>query len=111
MKISVIGAGALGTFYAAMMSASGQDVTLVCRERDVQVLCQGITVTGAMDVTAQPAISSKPVLSDVVFVTVKTYDIAAAIEGLPLKPDTVVVIVHNGLIGDEVAARALGPGH
>ncbi len=52
MKISVIGAGALGTFYAAMMAASGQDVTLVCRERDVPVLRKGIIVTGAVEVTA-----------------------------------------------------------
>ncbi len=69
MKISVIGAGALGTFYAAMMAASGQDVTLVCRERDVAVLREGITVTGAAEVTARPTVSSQPVLSDVVFVS------------------------------------------
>jgi 2-dehydropantoate 2-reductase len=111
MKISVIGAGALGTFYAAMMAASGQDVTLVCRERDVLILREGLTVAGAMEVTAKPAVSSKPVLSDVVFVTVKSYDVAAAVEGLPLNPGTIVVIVHNGLGADEEAVSILGPCH
>jgi len=110
MKISVIGAGALGTFYAAMMAASGQDVTLVCREKDVAALSSGITVTGAAEVTARPKISPRPVLSDVVFVTVKSYDVAGAVKGLPLQADTIVVIIHNGLGADEVAAEALGPG-
>lgn len=108
MKISVIGAGSLGTFYAAMLAASGQDVTLVCRERDVPVLRRGISVTGAREITARPAISSKPVPSDIVFVTVKSYDVAAAVEGLPMEPGTIVVIVHNGLGADETAASVLG---
>jgi 2-dehydropantoate 2-reductase len=111
MKISVIGAGALGTFYAAMMAASGQDVTLVCRERDIPVLREGLTVTGAMEVTARPTVSAKPVPSDVVFVTVKSYDVADAMESLPLNPGTIVVIIHNGLGADEEAAAALGPCH
>jgi 2-dehydropantoate 2-reductase len=94
-----------------MMAASGQDVTLVCRERDVPVLREGLTVTGARKVTARPAISSKPVLSDIVFVTVKSYDVAAALEGLPMNPGTIVLIIHNGLGADEAAAAALGPCH
>ena len=109
MKISVIGAGALGTFYAAMMAASGQDVTLVCRERDVPVLRRGISVTGAMEVTATPAISSTPVLSDVIFVTVKSFDVTGAVEGLQVNPGTIVVIIHNGLGADDAAASILGP--
>jgi 2-dehydropantoate 2-reductase len=108
MKISVIGAGALGTFYAAMMAASGQDVTLVCRERDVARLRQGITVTGAAEVTARPAVSSQPVQSDVVFVTVKSYDVAAAVEGIPVHAGTIVVIIHNGLGAEEAATAVLG---
>lgn len=111
MKISVIGAGALGTFYAAAMSASGQDVTLVCRERDVPRLREGISVTGAMEISARPAIASKPVLSDVVFMTVKSYDVAAASKGIPLHPGTIVVVVHNGIGADEAAAQALGMCH
>jgi len=109
MKISVIGAGALGTFYAAMMAASGQDVTLVCREKDVAALRQGITVTGAAEVAARPAISTRPVPSDVIFVTVKSYDVTGAVKGLPLHPGTIVVVVHNGLGADETAAEVLGP--
>ncbi|OPY29420.1 MAG: 2-dehydropantoate 2-reductase [Methanocella sp. PtaU1.Bin125] len=108
MKISVIGAGALGTFYSAMMAAAGQDVTLVCREKDVPALRQGVSVTGAMEVSARPAVSSVPVLSDVVFVTVKSYDVAGAVTGLPLNPGTIVVIVHNGVGPDEAASAVLG---
>ena len=36
---------------------------------------------------------------------------ASAVKGLPLKPDTLVVIIHNGLGSDEVAASVLGKGH
>ncbi len=108
MKISVIGAGALGTFYSGMMAASGQDVTLVCREKDVPVLRQGISITGAMEARARPAISAVPVLSDVVFITVKSYDVAGAVKGLPVNPGTIVVIIHNGIGPDEAASAAIG---
>jgi 2-dehydropantoate 2-reductase len=111
MRICVIGAGALGTFYSAMMAAAGEDVTLVCRERDVGVLREGLSVTGALEAAARPAISAQPVPSDLVFVAVKSYDIASAASGIPARPGTLVVVIHNGLGGDEAAAGVLGPGH
>jgi 2-dehydropantoate 2-reductase len=110
-KTTVIGAGALGTFYAAMLSASGLDVTLVCRERDVETLRKGILITGLMEQHAHPAIATVPPVSDLIFVAVKTYDIPSAVRGIRLKPDTIVVVIHNGLGGDEAAAYILGPGH
>lgn len=111
MKISVIGAGALGTFYSAMLSSSGQDVTLVCREKDVDTLKKGIRVTGAKDVTARPSISTTVPPSDMIFVAVKAYDVAEAVKGIRPKPGTIVVIIHNGLGPDEAAASVLGKGH
>ncbi len=110
MKISVVGAGALGTFYAAMLSASSQDVTLVCRERDVATLGNGVSVTGAFDVCARPQVSAEPVPSDLVIVAVKSQDVPAAAEGLQLNPGGIAVIIHNGLGADEAAAAVLGPG-
>ena len=109
MKISVIGAGALGTFYAAMLAASGQDVTLVGRERDLPALRRGVEVTGAFAVSARPAVAAKPVPSDVVLVTVKSYDVPEAVTGIPTNPGTIVVIVHNGFGADGAAAAVLGP--
>ncbi len=41
----------------------------------------------------------------------KSYDVAAAVEGLPLNPGTIAVIIHNGLDADEAAAAVLGPCH
>jgi 2-dehydropantoate 2-reductase len=111
MKVAVIGAGALGTFYCAMIAASGEDTTLVCRERDVEKLKQGITVTGDVEKSARPHVTSKPPEADIVFITVKAYDVASAVTDLPLKPDTLVVVIHNGLGSDEVAASILGKGH
>ncbi|MHB9027788.1 MAG: ketopantoate reductase family protein [Candidatus Latescibacterota bacterium] len=111
LKISVIGAGALGTMYAAMLSASGQDVTLICRERDAETLRKGIRVTGIWDKEAYPRISAILPASDLVLVTVKAYDIPSAVRGISLKPVTTVVVIQNGLGGDEAAASILGPGH
>jgi 2-dehydropantoate 2-reductase len=111
MKIAVIGAGALGTFYGAMIAASHEDTTLVCRERDVETLKKGITVTGDVEKSAHPHISSKPPRADVVFITVKAYDVASAAEALSLDPGTIVIVIHNGLGSDEVAASVLGKGH
>ena len=111
MKIAVIGAGALGTFYSAMIAASNEDTTLVCRERDVETLKKGIAVTGDVEKSAHPHISSKPPKADVVFITVKAYDVASAAEELSLDPGALVVVIHNGLGSDEVAASVLGKGH
>ncbi len=111
VNFTVIGAGALGTFYAAMLSASGFTVTLVCREKDVATLEKGIRITGLLERTARPAISTVPPASGPVLVTVKTYDIPSAVRGIPLGPDTLVVVIHNGLGGDVAATAVLGPGH
>ncbi len=111
MKVSVVGAGALGTFYGTMLSSSGQDVTLVCREKDVETLKRGIHVEGMLERDARPSVASSPPPSDLVFVTVKAYDVEAAVRGVRLKPDTLVVVVHNGLGPDEAAAAVLGRGH
>ncbi|HTY90182.1 MAG TPA: 2-dehydropantoate 2-reductase [Methanocella sp.] len=111
MKISVIGAGALGTFYSAMLSSSGHDVTLVCREKDADILKDGIRVTGAREITAMPSIATATPASDVIFVTVKAYDVAEAVKGICPKPGTIVVVIHNGLGPDETATSILGKGH
>lgn len=110
MKVSVIGAGALGTFYGTMFSSSGQDVTLVCREKDVEALKRGVSVTGSLERTAHPSVATSPPPSDIVFVTVKAYDVEAAVKGITMKPGTLVVIIHNGLGPDEAAAAVLGHG-
>ena len=111
MKIAVIGAGALGTFYGAMIAAFNEDTTLVCRERDVETLKKGIAVMGDVENSAHPHISSKPPQADVVFITVKSYDVASAAGGLSLDPGALVIVIHNGLGSDEVAASILGKGH
>jgi 2-dehydropantoate 2-reductase len=111
MKVSVIGAGALGTFYSTMLSSSGQDVTLVCREKDVEALKRGTLVEGSLERAAHPSVATSPPPSDLVFVTVKAYDVEAAVRGIKTKPGTLVVIIHNGLGCDEAAAAILGKGH
>lgn len=111
LTITILGAGALGTFYAAWLSDAGLDVTLVCRERDVERLKKGVRVTGLRDLTAYPRIAAIPPASDLALVTVKTYDIATAARSIPLTPETLVAVIHNGLGGDDAAAAILGPGH
>jgi 2-dehydropantoate 2-reductase len=111
MNVSVIGAGALGTFYGTMLSSSGQDVTLVCREKDVEALKRGVSVTGSIEREACPSIATSPPPSDLVFVTVKAYDVGAAVRDIKIKAGTLVVVVHNGLGPDELAAAILGKGH
>ncbi len=110
-KMTIIGAGALGTFHAAWLSAAGLDVTLVCRKRDAERLEQGVRVTGLRELSARPRIAITPPTSGIALVTVKTYDIADAVRMIPPAPDTLAVIIHNGLGGDETAAAILGPGH
>lgn len=108
MKISVVGAGALGMFYSAMLTASGQDVTLVCRPGVREALEAGIFVTGALQASAKPHVSVSPVPSDLIFITVKSYDVASAVGNLAFNPGSLVVIISNGLGSDEMAASLIG---
>jgi 2-dehydropantoate 2-reductase len=115
MHIAVIGAGAVGGYYGAMLARSGQQVSFVARgahletirERGLRIESESVgsfTVTAAAE---SDAARIGPV--DLVLFTVKTYDNGAALRQIPalLRDDTVVLTLQNGVdSAGEVASVA-----
>src|SRR5690349_3667816 len=116
MKVLVVGAGAVGSYYGGRLALAGHDVTLLGRKNHVDAIQRdGLTIdskiTGKHNVRVQAfetAPASKP--PDLVLLCVKSYDTEAAALSLreALAPQSVVLCLQNGIDNHEVAGRVLG---
>tara|TARA_Y100001936_G_scaffold76433_1_gene74951 strand:+ start:10202 stop:11113 length:912 start_codon:yes stop_codon:yes gene_type:complete len=104
MKIAILGAGAVGSYYGATLQKKGFDVTLICRgEHYKQIINKGLKVKSHWG-DYKTAISAsdnikKLGIFDVIFFTPKLY---SNIETLPLLKDisnekTIVITIQNGV--------------
>jgi len=104
MKVAVMGAGAVGCFYGAMLARAGHHVTLIGRQQHVAAVRDrglilemgGATHTVTADATTDPAGIAD---AEVILFCVKSDDTAAAgRDMLPyLRRDTVVLGLQNGV--------------
>ena len=112
MKIVILGAGALGSLFGAHLARAGEDVTLIAREARAKAIQeQGVSVTGLADFTVPVPVTSRPQelqQADALLVTVKTYDMETALEGVAHLKVGSVLSVQNGLVKDEQLARRFG---
>ncbi len=102
--VAVLGAGAVGGYFGAMLARAGLDVTLVGRPAHVeaiardglQVLQDGSVWSVRVRVATDAAAARD---ADVVLVTVKTPDTAAAVRALApvLRADARLVSLQNGV--------------
>lgn len=115
MKFAILGSGAVGGYFGAKLSRSGQDVTFIARGAHLDAIrAKGLEIKSEKlgDFTARAAAESdtaKVGVVDVVIVSVKAYDNATALPMLkPMIGDnTVVLTLQNGVDStDEVAAIA-----
>jgi 2-dehydropantoate 2-reductase len=111
VRIAVIGAGALGSVLGSLLWRAGEDVVLVGRAAHVAAIrAAGLSVEGVLGgfraaPHAEERLSSKPELA---LLTVKTPDIVAALrENAALLEGVPVVVVQNGLRGEELAASVV----
>ncbi len=101
-KIFVLGAGAIGSTYGALLSGRN-NVTLIGRRAHVDAINKnGLTVSGDVNgkffVKAETAIKEIP--SDtLLLLTTKAYDAAGAVTSIKplLRKDTILLILQNGL--------------
>ncbi len=115
MRIAVIGAGAVGGYYGALLSRAGADVSFVARgaHRDA-IRASGLRIIGVQgDFTVKVAAQDDPARIgpvDVVIVAVKTYDNDTAFPLVkPLMgPGTAVLTLQNGVDSAEDLARVVG---
>jgi len=114
MKFAIIGAGAVGGYYGALLARQGHDVSFVARGAHGEAIrAKGLRVVGPLgDFTVRTPAESDPARIgpvDVVLHTVKTYDNATAIPLIKplLGPETSVLTLQNGVdSAEEVAAVA-----
>jgi 2-dehydropantoate 2-reductase len=112
-KIILLGAGAIGSIYGALLSKKN-DVTLIGNKAHVDAVnSKGLSISGDINETfylkADTEIRGIPE-NTLIILTTKAYDSAKAIERIKrlLKKDTVVLILQNGLGNEEVVKRVAG---
>jgi 2-dehydropantoate 2-reductase len=118
MRVAVVGVGALGGYFGALLANAGNDVTLIARGEQLEALrTRGLTLRSHVvgDITVHPAATDRceevgPV--ELVMMCVKTYALeAAAVQARPLVgPDTVIVPVQNGVDAAESIGQSVGFG-
>jgi 2-dehydropantoate 2-reductase len=112
MKIAILGAGALGSLFGAHLAKGGEEVVLIARQARAKAIQEGgITVTGLANFTVPVDVTARPQAvqeADVLLVTVKTYDMEAALDGVSHLRVGSVLSVQNGVVKDEQLARRFG---
>ena len=114
MRFAIIGAGAVGGYYGALLARQGHDVSFVARGAHGEAIrANGLRVVGPLgDFTVKTPAETDPTRIgpvDVVLHTVKTYDNPTAVPLIKplLGPETSVLTLQNGVdSAEEIAAVA-----
>jgi 2-dehydropantoate 2-reductase len=115
-KIAVVGCGAMGSVYAALMVDAGHEVHAVTLWPDhaEAMATRGLRVEGASGDRTVPIRASTTTdgigLCDLVIIATKSFDVEqAAKASVPLiGPGTIVQTIQNGLGSPDIAAPILG---
>ena len=104
MKFAIVGAGAIGAFAGAMLTKSGEDVTLIARGPHLRAMQDyGVRVRGEIgEFEVHPAATDDPAHVgevDVVLLTLKAHSLAEMAPRLAplIGPQTSVVSAQNGI--------------
>jgi 2-dehydropantoate 2-reductase len=116
MKIAVVGCGAMGSVYAALLGTAGHEIWAIdsWKEHVGAIKANGLHLEGASgDRTVRvnattDAADAGP--CDVVILATKAMHVEKAARSMQplLRPDTIVLSIQNGLGGPDTAARVLG---
>ena len=113
LTINILGAGAIGSLIGAHLSTH-HHVTLLCRPHHANAITQqGLTITGATNLTTQPtAIDTPkklPTHPDISIITVKSYDTQKIIDQTTpsLHQSKHILALQNGLGNLEILNKTL----
>ena len=112
-SIIVLGAGGIGSVYGAFLSRKN-DVTIVGNRAHVDAVnSNGLIISGEKKEVFRP--KADTVVREIpdrtlILLTTKAQDSTNAVEGIkpPLRRDTVIVILQNGLGNEEAVKRVVG---
>ncbi len=116
MKVAVVGCGAMGSVYAALLGAAGHEVWAIdnWKEHVEAMKAHGLRLEGAsgdrtvrVNATTQAADAGP---CDLAILSTKAMHVETAAQSMQplLHKDTVVLSIQNGLGGPDTAARVLG---
>lgn len=112
MKILIMGAGGVGTYYGARLQQAGEDVTMCARGENLRALQEhGLHVTsfkGDFHVNVRATVNpSEFAPYDLILFAVKSYDTEAAGRQLQgcLAPDGILMTIQNGVENEELLCR------
>lgn len=116
MKIAVIGAGAVGGYFGAMLAKSANDVYFVARGEHLRAIREkGLRIKSYKgDFGLEVKAGDSPAefgAADLVLVCVKSYDTSSAIELMrPLVSESAGIIsLQNGVENEDLLSMAFGP--
>ncbi|RXJ73103.1 2-dehydropantoate 2-reductase [Veronia nyctiphanis] len=106
MRITIAGSGAIGSLFATYLSEGGHDIHLWTRGNATQIQRKRDENTQIGFASNSP---DRLAESDAVFVAVKAFHVEEVLTELAqyLHPDSPVILTHNGMGTDELAARIL----
>lgn len=112
MKVLILGAGAIGSYFGGMLSKK-YEVTLIGREAHINAIKKnGLKITGKTNIRAYPKAFtdiSESDKSDLIILTVKSYDTKKAIiEAIPYIKNSLVLSLQNGLNNEEIISKIIG---
>src|SRR5271163_4196484 len=118
MRILVVGAGAIGGYFGGRLLQAGRDVTFLVRPRRAAQLAKtGLVVRsrlGDAELPNPPTITADALGEpfDLVLLSLKAYDLAAAIESFApaVGPNTAILPLLNGMAHMDTLAARFGGG-
>ena len=115
MKIAVVGCGAMGSIYAALLASAGNEVFVVdANKTHVQAINkQGLRVWGASGdrtVKIEAFTKRQHRIADFIIVAVKSADVLAAVPIVQtmINVNTIVLTIQNGLGSSQQLAEIIG---
>lgn len=119
MRLAVIGAGGVGGYFGARLQASGADVSFIARGAHLAALQdRGLRLESPKGDLHLPRVraTNDPTavgLVDIVLLTVKMYDLAAACATLEplIGENTLVITLQNGVEAVDIVAEQVGRDH
>jgi 2-dehydropantoate 2-reductase len=119
MRIAVMGAGAIGGYLGARLSAAGGEVTFIARNRHLAAIREvGLRVTSPLgDVRVHPASATDDPKSvgevDIVLLGTKLYDVETVAPAIApmIGGATAIVCPQNGVDAPDLLAGLYGPAH
>ncbi len=108
VKVQIMGAGAIGSLFGALIQLSGFSVHYVARGRQLEALKEnGLTITGLIEGHLRVDVSNRPEEADLTIVAVKAYDTEGAAKMLSEVDCGITFTIQNGIGNVEILSKYL----